>query len=84
MVITASFHGTAFATILNKKLVAVLNKYSDRIKSLLTQLKLDDCIVTSYEEYKDFKPKYDWEVSNNELKNRREASIKWLYDSVEK
>ena len=83
-VVTASFHGTAFSIIFNKKLYAVLNKYSDRLRTLLDKLKLNDCIVENLDDFKRKRNrKIDWEVVNNILKNERDKSINWLYKSID-
>ena len=81
-VVTSSFHGTALSVIFNKRLYAVLNRSSNRLTTLLKQLSLDECIITNYEDYTNYKSP-DWDKANTLLKSKSEDSMNWLYDAIE-
>lgn len=81
-VVTSSFHGTALSVIYNKRLYAVLNRSSDRLTTLLRQLSLNECIITNYEDYANYKSP-DWKKANMLLKTKSADSIKWLYNAIE-
>lgn len=83
-VITASFHGTALATILNKEMFIVLNRASDRLATLLNGVNLRDRIISNMEEFeKAYNTKTNWDITNQMLKEKKKASINWLYNAIE-
>ena len=83
-VFTASFHGTALGIVLNKKILLVLNKYQDRLSSLIDKLGLNERIASNFEEYKRIIDKdIDWENVNKLLEVERSKSIEWLYKSID-
>ena len=84
-VVTTSFHAVALSVICNKKLYAVLNRYSDRLETTLTSLGLSDCIIHNYLEYEEKSQKnINWDKSNELLDKKREESINWLYSAIDK
>lgn len=83
-VVTASFHGTALATIFNKKMFIVLNKYSDRLKTLLDSVELSDRILYGFDDFERvFKNETNWNRTNDLLEKERQKSINWLINSIE-
>lgn len=83
-VVTASFHGTALATILNVKMFIVLNNYSDRLTTLLELVGLNKRIATSFDDFENiFENVIDWVKVNRLLSNEREKSINWIYNSID-
>ncbi len=84
-IITTSFHGTAFATIFNKKFFVVLAKYSDRITTLLNSLNISNRIVSSEQEFDNaLKEQIDWKKVNQLIQKKRTESIDWIYNAIEK
>lgn len=83
-VVTTSFHGTALASVFNKKMFVVLANYSDRIMTLLKTFGLSDRIVSSEEEFEAvFHEKIDWERVNQSIKQEQCRSLQWLYKMID-
>ncbi len=84
-IITVSFHGTALACIFNKNMFIVLNRYPDRLKSLLEKIGLKERIITSFDDFEKVeKNKIDWEKTNALIQIEKNKSINWLYNAIEK
>ncbi len=83
-VVTVSFHATAFAVMLNRKMFIILNRFPDRLKTLLNLLELSDRIISNDNDFeKVYTNKIDWNKTNTLLSNERNKSINWLLDSIE-
>ena len=79
VVITDSFHGTAFSIIYNKQFVPIVRKEADtRITDLLELLGLGGMHKSCFEElpYKDI----DYTVINDKLDVLRMRSLKFLFE----
>lgn len=84
-VVTVSFHGTAFAAMLNKKMFIVLNRFPDRLKTLLDSIELSDRIVKNMEDFEIvYNKDIDWNKTNMLIEQQRKKSINWLFEAVEK
>lgn len=84
-VFTTSFHGTALSIIFNKKLFVTLSKYSDRITTLLSALGLSNRIVSSERDFDQILQKdIDWKKINATLTQKRQQSLQWLYNAIDK
>ena len=79
-VITSSFHGTAFATIFNKKFSAIINPNApSRIANLLQKLKLPLVDIENLPISSDFR----YEVTNQLIEKEKEKSIEYLKRVIE-
>lgn len=80
MVITTSFHGTAFAVNFEKPLYSILNpkQSDDRMKSLLEQCDLHDCYVYKNSEFPDFVKHLSYDMHRSKLSVLRKESIEYL------
>jgi len=88
-VVTDSFHGTAFSTNFNKSFFSFVkgDKYSatnSRITDFLTATNLVERIYTDAPQGKINTMPVDFSNANNYLKKRRQQSLKYLKDSIEK
>lgn len=80
IVLTDSFHGTAFSINLNKKFAAVLNKKNPmRVKNLLETLDLEKREDENLENCLD---DIDYEQVNEKLERIRFDSYQWLWESI--
>lgn len=83
MVITSSFHGTAFAINFSKPLIAIIpSNGDDRQYSLLKNLGIAHCAVTIETPIKKINPYYDEKSICDKLIKIRSEDIKWLKDSL--
>lgn len=83
IVVSSSFHGTAFALNFNKPLVAIVDgrqECDSRLTSLLSQLGLTKLVVTT--EDSPLNPFYDFEAEQTLLRDLRAKSIAYLADAV--
>lgn len=76
MVVTSSFHGTAFALNFGKPLVSIVpSDGDDRQSSLLRSLDLEQCIVNVDKPLEEINPFYDIQSEQRKLKSLRDKSI---------
>ena len=80
LVITSSFHGTAFAINMNKPLVSVVpNDGNDSRQShFLKAVGADNCIVSIGQNLDTINPNYDSEAISNNLDGLRKKNMDWL------
>ena len=80
IVVTSSFHGTAFALNFGKPLVAFYDeKGDDRVYSLLKELSLESCGYEIHsEDREELSPYYDVLVEQTKLQNLRNKTIEFL------
>lgn len=84
MVITSSFHGTAFAVNFGIPLVSIIpnDKGDDRQSSLLKQLGLINCIVPIEKDIEDINMIYDNTISDNILFKVRRVCLNWINENI--
>lgn len=84
LVITSSFHGTAFATNFGKPLISVVpdNDGDDRQVSLLNSLGLQGCIARIGAPIENIMPYYDAEITEKQLNVIRENNIAWIRNNI--
>jgi len=80
LVITSSFHGTAFAINMNIPLVSIVpNDGKDsRQSSLLKAIGADNCIVSINQDMDTINPYYDSKLIENNLDIIRKKDMEWL------
>ena len=87
IIVTSSFHGTAFAINFGKPFIALQNGKSnsdDRISSLLAMVKLDSQLVTTETNLSDnISPYYDAVKAIDKLNQIRKSSISFLKVSLD-
>lgn len=85
LVVTDSFHGTAFSIIFNKPFFVLINKErgAARFTSLLHLFGLEDRIITSAEEA-DMKKAIDWDAVNAKKKKWQEESKTFFENALKK
>lgn len=84
-VVTDSFHGTVFSILFNKPFVVIGNaaRGLTRFESLLSMFNLENRIVSPDSFGNDLlKSPIDWDVVNKEIDEKREASLKFLVDTL--
>ena len=86
IIVTSSFHGTAFAINFGKPFLALQNGKSnsdDRISSLLSMVKLESQLVTTTSIVDDtLSPKYNTNIALSNLNKNREISISFLKNNL--
>lgn len=83
MVITTSFHGTAFSIIYNKEFYCIPHpKYSERTDSLLSMVGLLNRNIKGYDKVYENK-KIDWDKVNKIICEERKKSIDFLKEAIE-
>ena len=83
MVVTSSFHGTAFAINFEKPLISIVpNTGDDRQSSLLRQLGMDSCITPIGMDIEKLSPFYDTVKSQERLLQIRKDNIDWLIKNL--
>ena len=84
IVVTSSFHGTAFAVNFGIPLVSIVpsDKGDDRQSTLLENMGLHQCITPIGEDIKNINPVYDIELKDKNLRNAREDSINWIVENI--
>jgi polysaccharide pyruvyl transferase WcaK-like protein len=84
IVVTSSFHGTAFACVFGKPLFSVVpsDKGDDRQTSLLKQLKLEQCVVPVGTPFESINPYYDVLQEQQRLDDIRNDSISWIANQI--
>lgn len=80
LVVTSSFHGTAFALNFNKPLVSIVpdNSEDDRQSSLLRVLSLEQCITKVNTPFTEINPYYKIDDMNLKMQSLRDMSTVWL------
>lgn len=85
IVITTSFHGTAFAANFGIPLVSITPKSGDdRQASLLKKLGMDQCIIPIGTEIDKINPFYDIKTSQNKLNELRNDCLSWIDNALSK
>lgn len=83
LVISTSFHATSFSIIFNKSFLVILPKNnSERIESLLNEIKLSDRIITETTNY-DKLLEIDWKRTNELLSKYIDTSKQFLKDALD-
>lgn len=84
LVITSSFHGTAFAVNLGRPLVTVIppNSTDDRMSTLLRDVHLEQCITPIGKPIAEIAPDYDTSAASTRLQTLREQSLNWLRSTL--
>lgn len=83
LVITSSFHGTAFAVNFGRPLISIVpSNGDDRQTTLLRDLNLLSCIVPVGKPLNEINPYYDVKVEQNLLDKKRMESLKWICKNV--
>lgn len=85
IVVTSSFHGTAFAINFGIPLISIVpcDKGDDRQSTLLKSMGADSCIATTKKTINDLQQYYDRESTQEAIRNLRKESIKWISDNLE-
>lgn len=79
LVITSSFHGTAFALNFGRPLVSIVpSNGDDRQLTLIRELGVENCAVSVGTAFDVINPFYDTQREQNVLERIRESSIKWI------
>lgn len=84
LVITSSFHGTAFALNFGKPLISIIpsNKQDDRQTSLLKNLGLENCLTPINTPLENINPYYDSVLEQSNLNILRNESINWIKQNL--
>ena len=84
LVITSSFHGTAFALNFSRPLISVVpnNKYDNRQRNLCQSLGASNCIVEVGQSLVDINPYYDVNKVEINLEKKRFQCINWIERAV--
>ncbi len=86
MVVTSSFHGTAFALNYGRPLVSVTPEGDDRQSSLLRQLDLMQCRISCSSGEVNFTaldPFYDAKIEQEKLQRLRDDSLAWVRQALQ-
>ena len=79
LVVTTSFHGTAFAANYGIPLISIVpNNDDDRQSSLMKQLGLEQCCLIVNENMHKANPFYDKNVEQRSLQTLRDDSLNWI------
>ncbi len=81
-IITDSFHGTCFSVNFKKSFVSIAPKRRDRIESLLNLLGLKDRLIDEEKNLHKLSADFNYEVSENKLKEERAKAVNFLKSSV--
>lgn len=84
IVITSSFHGTAFALNFGKPLISIIpdDKGDDRQSTLLTNLGIPQCITPINTELQQINPNYNIIQEQKTLEQLRLDSINWIKNCI--
>lgn len=89
--VTDSFHGVCIALLLKKPFCVIFEQTNwrgfTRIKEILSEYHLEERVVSSYEEYLKKgldKKQIDFERIHRQLEEKREDSIQWIRNALEK
>ena len=84
LIVTDSFHGTAFSVNFNKDFFAILNPSNPiRVQNFLENLKLENRILSDIKNKKSDKSKVIYDYANKILIKEREDSIEYLKKAIE-
>lgn len=80
LVITSSFHGTAFGVNFGKPTISIIpsDKGDDRQSGLLSSINLKQCIIPIGTDIEKITPFYDSYIEQKDLENRRKESLEWI------
>lgn len=84
LVITSSFHGTAFAINFSIPLLSIVpdNDGDDRQSSFLNEIGAKNCITIKGTEFTSLNPYYDVNAVESKLQNMRNESLDWIKKSI--
>ena len=84
LVITSSFHGSAFAVNFGIPLISITSKdkSDDRQSTLLKNIGLDQCIIKKETPIEIINPFYDADIEQKQLNNKRKESLNWLTRTI--
>lgn len=84
VVVTSSFHGTAFAVNFGIPLVSIVpsDNGDDRQSTLLNNLGLEQCITPVGTDIQKINPLYDQTKNRENLQKARKASINWITNNI--
>ena len=84
LVITSSFHGTAFAINFGVPLISIVPNDigDDRQSSLLKKIGADNSIVRIGTDINSINPTYSKPIVLDSLQNERIKTLNWLHDSL--
>lgn len=83
MIISSSFHATAFSLIFHKNFLTLLpSNNSERIESLLNLVNLDYRGISNSICYDEFERKIDWNIVDNKLKGYIKQSKDYLTNAI--
>ena len=81
LVITSSFHGSAFALNFGRPLISIIpNTGDDRQSSLLNSLGVDNCAVKLGTDIDKINPYYDILAQQSKLEDIRKENLRWISD----
>ena len=80
LVITSSFHGSAFAANFGIPLISIIpdNKQDDRQSTLLKSIGLDESLISKGTDIENINPFYNSEREQKHLDDRRNDSLQWI------
>jgi exopolysaccharide biosynthesis predicted pyruvyltransferase EpsI len=86
VVVTSSFHGTAFAVNFGIPLVSIVpnGNNDDRQSTLLKSVGLDNCIANFDVEIDSIVPVYDTDKTRCRLEALRQESKEWIWNNINK
>lgn len=84
LVITSSFHGTAFAINMGVPLISIIpdNEKDSRQRSLLKSVGAENCVVKLNQDVDSINPYYNRESISSKLELLRGYCFKWLEDNI--
>lgn len=84
LVITSSFHGTAYALNFSRPLISIVpdNDGDDRQSSLLRSVGAESCQLKVGDPIENANPYYDKETEQQMLDRLREDSLKWIENAI--
>ena len=84
LVITSSFHGTAFAVNFGKPLISVVPRgdADDRQSTLLKSLGLESCIASIHKDFFELNPYYNFDIEQKNLEYLRKQSLVWIRNAT--
>lgn len=83
IVVTTSFHGTAFASIFNKPFYTLVKSYKPkRITDLMDLFHLSDRVIWDTDCIGDVTDTIDFSYTNSQIKKEQNRSIKYLKDII--
>lgn len=85
LVITSSFHGTAFALNFSRPLISIVpnNSYDNRQRNLCESIGAKDCIVEIGQRIQTINPYYDVNTVEDNLNKRRDECLAWIKEAIE-